>query len=95
MPSALLTSPATRRTQRGDALDELARCVSDLERGLDTVRRAVAQGYTVAPTLSSAPQFDALRGTPAFEHVLADAVAGRDRALAAFREGGGERLLGR
>ncbi len=65
------------------------------ERGLELVRRAVAQGYTVASTLARAPQFDALRGTPSFEQVLADATAGRERALEAFRDGGGETLLGR
>ncbi len=69
--------------------------VGEHERGLELVRRAVAQGYAAAPTLASAPQFDALRGTPAFEKVLADATAGRDRAREAFRDAGGETLLGR
>jgi TolB-like protein len=69
--------------------------VGDYEQGLDFLRRAVAKGYFVVPTLSGAPQFDALRGNPGFQSVLAAAIAGRDQALAAFREGGGERLLGR
>jgi hypothetical protein len=69
--------------------------VGEHQRGLDYLRRAVAKGYFVAPTLSGRPQFDALRGDPAFQAVLAEAEAGRQRALAAFREGGGERLLGR
>jgi serine/threonine protein kinase len=34
-------------------------------------------------------------GDPRFQAILADAEAGRRRALAAFREAGGERLLGR
>jgi eukaryotic-like serine/threonine-protein kinase len=67
----------------------------ELREGLDHLRRAVDKGYFVAPTLAGRPQFDALRGDPAFQAVLADAEAGRARALAAFREAGGERLLGR
>jgi hypothetical protein len=69
--------------------------IGEHARGLELLRRAVARGYTAPPPLSSAPQFDPLRGTAAFEQVLADAVNGRDRALEAFRDGGGERLLGR
>jgi serine/threonine protein kinase/tetratricopeptide (TPR) repeat protein len=69
--------------------------VGELERGLDHVRRAVAKGYAVAPTLSTSPAFDALRGDPAFQAVLTEAQAGREEALRDFREHGGERLLGR
>ena len=65
------------------------------EQGLGYLQRAVAKGYFVVPTLAGARHFDALRSDPAFQKVLADAEAGRDRALAAFREAGGERLLGR
>jgi hypothetical protein len=65
------------------------------QRGLDPLRRAVAKGYFVAPTLSGSRQFDALRSDPAFQQLLGEAEAGREQALAAFREAGGERLLGR
>ena len=65
------------------------------ERGLDYLRRAVAKGYSVAQTLSAAPAFDGLRSNLAFQVVLAEARAGREQALAAFHETGGERLLGR
>jgi serine/threonine protein kinase len=65
------------------------------ERGLDYLQRAVAKGYFVASTLSGAPAFDALRTNPAFQALLSEAEAGRREALAAFRETGGERLLGR
>jgi serine/threonine protein kinase/tetratricopeptide (TPR) repeat protein len=68
--------------------------VGEHERGLEYLRRAVTKGYFVAPALAGRPQFDALRNHPGFEAVLAEAVAGRDRALAAFREAGGDRLLG-
>jgi non-specific serine/threonine protein kinase len=65
------------------------------ERGLVHLRRAVAKGYFVAPTLSGSRQFDALRSDPGFQALLAEAETGRQQALAAFREAGGERLLGR
>jgi serine/threonine protein kinase len=61
---------------------------------MDGLRRAVDKGYAVASTLAHRPQFDALRGDPAFRRLLADAEAAREKALAAFREAGGERLLG-
>jgi eukaryotic-like serine/threonine-protein kinase len=65
------------------------------ERGLDYLERAVARGYCVAPTLSGGRAFDALRSDPAFRTLLSEAEAGRQQALVAFRETGGERLLGR
>jgi tetratricopeptide (TPR) repeat protein len=65
------------------------------ERGIDCLRRAVAKGYSVAPTLARAPAFDALRSDPAFQGILAEARAGREEALATFHAAGGERLLGR
>jgi eukaryotic-like serine/threonine-protein kinase len=67
----------------------------DHQRGLDFLQKAVARGYFVAPTLAHWPQFDALRDVPAFQALLADAETGRERALAAFRQAGGERLLAR
>ena len=63
--------------------------------GLDYLQRAVTKGYFVVPTLSSRPQFDALRGDPRFQALLAEAEEGRRRARAAFEEAGGDRLLGR
>jgi len=65
------------------------------ERGLDYLRRAVSKGYFVAPTLSGRPQFDTLRGRADFQAILAEAEEGRRRALGAFVEAGGKRLLGR
>jgi eukaryotic-like serine/threonine-protein kinase len=65
------------------------------ERGLGQLRRAVDKGYCAASTLSHARAFDALRADRPFEKLLSEAEAGREQALAAFREGGGERLLGR
>jgi serine/threonine protein kinase/tetratricopeptide (TPR) repeat protein len=69
--------------------------VGEYEKGLPHLRRAIAKGYFVAATLSGSPAFDALRSDPAFKALVAEAEAGRQQALAAFREAGGERLLGR
>ena len=69
--------------------------VGESERGLALLRRAVENGYFAATTLTKSAHFDAMRDDPRFESLLAESVAGRDKALAAFREGGGERLLGR
>ena len=68
--------------------------IGDYARGIELMRRAVDKGYFAAPTLAQRPQFDAIRHEPAFQSLLADAEAGRQRALAAFRANGGERLLG-
>jgi TolB-like protein len=68
--------------------------VGEHDTGLPFLRRAVDKGYFVAPTLAARRQFDPLRGRPEFESILADAIAGRDRALETFHKSGGERLLG-
>ena len=68
--------------------------VGEYETGLPSLQRAVAKGYFVAPTLTAWRQFDGLRDDPAFRALLDEAEAGRQSALAAFREAGGERLLG-
>jgi eukaryotic-like serine/threonine-protein kinase len=68
--------------------------LGEYERGLAELRRAVDQGYFVVPTLTGSPHFDAVRGDPAFQRIVADAEAGRQRALAAFQDAGGERLIG-
>ena len=68
--------------------------VGEHEAGLDLLRRAVAKGYFVSPTLSGRPQFDALRSGAAFRALLDEAETGRQRALAAFRQAGGEPLIG-
>jgi serine/threonine protein kinase len=68
--------------------------IGEHEDGLGYLQRAVAKGYFVAPTLTEAPAFDALRDRPAFQSLLAQAEAGRLHALAAFHDADGERLLG-
>jgi tetratricopeptide (TPR) repeat protein len=69
--------------------------VGEFETGLDYVQRAIARGYYVAQTLERRTQFDAVRDRPAFKDILAAAQEGRNRSVAAFRDAGGERLLGR
>jgi serine/threonine protein kinase/tetratricopeptide (TPR) repeat protein len=68
--------------------------VGEHELGLGYLQRAVAKGYFPTATLTRSPQFDALRGSLAFDTLLAESESGRLRALAAFRDAGGERLLG-
>jgi serine/threonine protein kinase/tetratricopeptide (TPR) repeat protein len=68
--------------------------VGALDAGLDGLRRAVAKGYYPAATLETSRVFDPLRASSTFRATLAEAKAGRDRALMAFRDAGGERLLG-
>ena len=68
--------------------------IGDHARGVSYLRRGVSKGYFPVATLTGRPQFDALRGRREFEDLVAYAEAGRQRALAAFREAGGDRLLG-
>lgn len=63
-------------------------------RGLELLQQAVANGYFVAPTLASRPQFAPLQDERVFRDLLTASIAGRHEALVAFRNGGGERLLG-
>jgi len=65
------------------------------DKGMSFLERGIDRGYLASPVLKRARQFDPLRGTPAFESLVADAEALRLRALDAFRTAGGERLLGR
>jgi eukaryotic-like serine/threonine-protein kinase len=68
--------------------------VGDFENGIEQLQQGVKKGYYMAKTLATRPQFDRVRNEPAFRAVLAQAEEGRRKALTAFREAGGERLLG-
>ena len=69
--------------------------VGETRQGLSRLQRAVERGYCVAPTLRASRAFDPLRREPEFRELLSHADSGRQQALEAFRESGGERLLGR
>jgi eukaryotic-like serine/threonine-protein kinase len=68
--------------------------VGEYEAGLAHLERAVAKGYSVPFTLSTSRQFDAVRNTPVFAALVDQAQADRARARAAFRDAGGDRLMG-
>ena len=68
--------------------------VGDPERAVDMIEKAVDGGYLVAPALAKDPVLDPLRGQARFEALLARAESRREAALAAFRQAGGESLLG-
>ena len=87
--------PVATSPQLRDVRDGIAKLESCAKVVLGGAKPIADKGYFVAPTLHSRPQFDALRGNPGFQAMVAEAEAGRQRSLAAFREAGGERLLGR
>jgi eukaryotic-like serine/threonine-protein kinase len=68
--------------------------VGEFEEGVEHLSRAVRKGYFVVPTLTGGREFDGVRQEPAFRAVLLEAQEGRRQALTAFRDAGGERLLG-
>jgi tetratricopeptide (TPR) repeat protein len=68
--------------------------VGDFENGIEQLQQGVNKGYYAAQTLSNRSQFDRVRHEPVFRAVLAQADEGRRKALSAFRDAGGERLLG-
>ena len=68
--------------------------VGDTAGGLALLQQSVARGYYPCRVLAADKAFDPLRKEPAFQALVADADAGRRKALAAYREAGGERLLG-
>jgi hypothetical protein len=66
----------------------------DAERALSRLTTAVERGFSVPQALLDHPWLALLRGTPAFSALLARAEADRALAVVAFREAGGEALLG-
>ena len=66
----------------------------DGARALEGVAQAVERGYSVPQALAGHPWLATLRSGPRFADFVAQAGAGRQLALAAFREAGGEQLLG-
>jgi tetratricopeptide (TPR) repeat protein len=66
----------------------------DPERALARLTRAVDGGFTAPQALREHPLFGPLRSAPAFAGLVERAEARRSQALTAFREAGGETLLG-
>ena len=97
--------PDGQHPRHHDAAQNLRRPRSDLPGRVDVLRhrrararprylqRAIGRRYFAASTLRGALQFDPLRDVTAFQALLASAEAGRQRALTAFRDTAGERLL--
>ena len=73
------------------------RCLShvgDSDGALRLLERVVAGGLFIPSVLRSDPWLAAAREHPAFADLLARSEAGHRRAVALYREAGGERLLG-
>jgi eukaryotic-like serine/threonine-protein kinase len=68
--------------------------LGDRERTLDVLERSLGGGFLVSPTLMRQGQFDFLRAEPAFRDLVHRTESRRTLAQAAFREAGGEGLLG-
>jgi hypothetical protein len=68
--------------------------VGETRHGLEYLGRAVSKGYYVVTTLQQSREFESLRDDSTFHAIVLEAAQGRDRARTAFRENGGDRLLG-
>ncbi|HET9250718.1 MAG TPA: protein kinase [Candidatus Eisenbacteria bacterium] len=68
--------------------------VGNAERGFTYLRKAVEKEYFQVEALTSSPLLDGVRGDPRYKELLGRSTEGRLRAVEAFREKGGERILG-
>jgi tetratricopeptide (TPR) repeat protein len=68
--------------------------LSDAERALKALSRAVELGFCCYPPMVRDPWFDPMRGYPEFTQILNRARALHQEALNAFTAEGGESLLG-
>jgi serine/threonine-protein kinase len=66
----------------------------DSERAFARLTEAVGRGFSVPQALREHPWLESLRGSPAFDALVERAEADCRLARAAFREAGGEALLG-
>jgi TolB-like protein/predicted Ser/Thr protein kinase len=72
----------------------MAANMGDSERCLATLERAVRGGWFCAQTIAGEPWLALVRDTPRFAALVQEAEAGSLRAASAFRDAGGDRLLG-
>ncbi len=68
--------------------------LSESERALAILARAVDEGFFCYPTLVRDPWLNSLRGAPEFEGILQRARSRHAEAVRAFVHAGGERILG-
>ena len=68
--------------------------LGDLEGAAIGMQRSVERGYLCYPTFASDPWLDPLRGGSDFEAAMERAQTGHEAALADFKAGGGEKILG-
>jgi hypothetical protein len=68
--------------------------LGEAEPALAALRRAVEEGYHGYPALVQDPWLDSLRARPEFAAALALAESHHREAARAFRDAGGEALLG-
>ena len=67
--------------------------LGDQDQALDLLQRACRGGFSPLPAFEDR-LWDRVRDTPAFSETAAEAGARHAQARAAYRESGGERLLG-
>jgi eukaryotic-like serine/threonine-protein kinase len=68
--------------------------LSERDRALLMLARAVDEGFFCYPALARDPWLHSLRAKPEFEAILQQALERHSRAVRAFVEAGGERILG-
>jgi tetratricopeptide (TPR) repeat protein len=68
--------------------------LSDIERALVILGRAVDEGFFCYPALTRDPWLDSLRGTPEFIRIMRRALEQHTAAFRAYVETGGEHILG-
>jgi len=68
--------------------------LEDPDYALELLTRAVTTGFACPRALESTPLFDGLRSSAEFAHLVAHAREGHEKAMIAFAQADGHRLLG-
>ena len=88
------TTASSRDPENFYYMSLMAAYVGDAERALAMLERVVAGGWFCYATIAREPWLASVRDTPRFVTLLAEAETRQRKAAAAFREVGGDRLLG-